>query len=169
MNDPYWLLGAIAILLVLDLTSNLLWTRTSRKLLSSLRAEIEALKQDAARLKEQIEAQRQLIATEYKLITFEQLQTLLTQYPSLKKILEVQPDFPAKHIMGLFVPLDNLIQSWKYETIGTPWEQVYFDPKYHQADTADMRVGEKVYIRFVGYCVGDRILAPAKVSRNLPI
>jgi hypothetical protein len=169
MNDSYWLLSAIAMLLALNLSWNLVWSKGSRQLLISLRSEIDGLKQDAAKLNEQIQTQRQLISSECELNTFEQLFSLLTQYPTLKKIVEVQPDFAAKNIMSLFTPLDNLILAWQYETIGEPWEQVYYDPKYHQPDCADMRVGEMVYIRFVGYSSGDRILIPAKVSRTLPI
>jgi hypothetical protein len=38
----------------------------------------------------------------------------------------------------------------------------------HQPDVEDITEGELVYIRFVGYREGERILAPAKVSRTLP-
>ncbi len=169
MNDPYWLLGAIAILLALNLSWILVSSRTSRQLLLDVRGETEDLKQQSLKLKDELEAQKELFASEFQFIFFEQLQGLLTQYPTVIKIVEYKPDFPAKDILPLFVPLNGLIELWKYKVIGSPWEQVYYDPKYHQADCNDMRVGELVYIRFVGYYIGDRILVPAKVSRTLPI
>jgi hypothetical protein len=77
-------------------------------------------------------------------------------------------DLPAKNWVALFTPLENLLKSWEYEPIGTPWQQVPYNPQWHQPDTDDMEQGEWVYIRFVGYRHGERILCPAKVSRTLP-
>jgi hypothetical protein len=75
---------------------------------------------------------------------------------------------PAKNLVALFTPLENLLKSWGYEPIGTPWEQAPYNPQLHQPDVSDITEGELVYIRFVGYRDADRILSPAKVSRTLP-
>jgi len=168
MSDYYFLLGAIAILLVLNLTWSILWSKSSRQVLTSLRSETEDLKQDSLKLKQEIQAQRDLITSEFQIIVFEQLQSLLTQYPTVSEMVEIMPDLPAKNILALFTPLDNLITSWDYQTIGVPWVQVNYNPRLHQADSPDLQMGELVYIRFVGYSCGDRILVPAQVSRTLP-
>ena len=68
----------------------------------------------------------------------------------------------------LFPNRSNLINSWGYETIGQVWEEVAYDPQFHQADDESIPEGETVYIRFIGYRDGDRILVPAKVSQTLP-
>lgn len=99
---------------------------------------------------------------------FEQLQTLLVNYPTVTKAALAKPDMPAKNILPLFTPLGNLLQQWGYAPIGEPWENVAFDPQLHQPDVADMAAGEMVYIRFIGYRDGTTILVPAKVSRTLP-
>jgi hypothetical protein len=99
---------------------------------------------------------------------FEQLQTLLVNYPTVTKAALAKPEMPAKNIVPLFTPLGNLLQQWGYEAIGEPWENVAFDPQLHQPDVADIQPGEMVYIRFIGYRDGADILVPAKVSRNLP-
>jgi hypothetical protein len=169
MSDYYFLLGAIAILLGLNLGWSIFWSRSSRQVLESIRAETAALKQDCLRLKQELQAQRDLINSEFRAQTFQQLQTLLTQYPTIAEMVEVMPDLPAKDLLPLFVTLDNLITTWQYQTIGVPWVQVNYNPRLHQSDSADIQLGEMVYIRFVGYCSGDRLLAPAKVSRTLPI
>jgi hypothetical protein len=83
-------------------------------------------------------------------------------------MVQVKPDLPAKNLTSLFTPLDNLIETWGYEPIGQAWEQVAYDPQLHQPDASDIEVEELVYIRFIGYRKGDRILFPAKVSRTLP-
>jgi hypothetical protein len=108
---------------------------------------------------EQTQLQRQV---------FEQLQTLLVNYPTVTKAALAKPEMPAKNIVPLFTPLGNLIAGWGYEPIGQPWESVVFDPQLHQPDVADIQPGELVYVRFVGYRDGAVILVPAKVSRTLP-
>jgi hypothetical protein len=108
---------------------------------------------------DQIQLQRQM---------FEQLQTLLVNYPTVAKAALAKPEMPARNIVPLFTPLGNLVEQWGYVAIGEPWESVAFDPQLHQADVADIQPGELVYVRFVGYRDGAVILVPAKVSRTLP-
>jgi hypothetical protein len=99
---------------------------------------------------------------------FDQLQSLLVNYPSIIKATEAQPDLPAKNIVSIFTPLGNLVRQWGYEPIGQPWQSVEFDPQIHQPDVPDIPPGEAVYIRFIGYRDGATIVVPAKVSRHLP-
>jgi len=93
---------------------------------------------------------------------------LLTNYPAARKMAEAKPDMPAKNLSALFTPLENLLSSWDFQTIGSAWEQTAYNPQLHQPDVEDITEGELVYIRFVGYREGEQILTPAKVSRTLP-
>ncbi|MDX2098337.1 MAG: hypothetical protein SFW36_11220 [Leptolyngbyaceae cyanobacterium bins.59] len=131
-------------------------------------AMVQALKQEALRLREELMQQEQRLTEEHHQETFKQLQSLLTNYPSLRRMVQIKPDLPAKNILSLFTTLDALLVDWHYEVIGSAWESVPFDPRLHQADSPDIREGENVYVRFVGYRRGDHILCPAKVSRTLP-
>ncbi|CAA9244931.1 hypothetical protein AVDCRST_MAG92-1732 [uncultured Coleofasciculus sp.] len=135
---------------------------------SKMLLEIESLRTECLQLREALQQQRIELTTEFQHSTFQQLQTLLTNHPTVQKLVELKPDLPAKNLISLFISLDNLIESWGYESIGKVWEKVAYNPQLHQPDTGDIEVGELVYIRFVGYRKGDRILAPAKVSRILP-
>ena len=130
--------------------------------------EIEELRQQCLRLREQLQQQKTQLTADFRKATFEQLQTLLTNYPTARKMAEAKPDLPAKNLSALFTPLENLLASWDFEIIGSAWEQVAYNPQLHQPDVGDITEGELVYIRFVGYRDGERILAPAKVSRTLP-
>lgn len=130
--------------------------------------EIEALRQECLRLREELQQQSAELTADLRNTTFGQLQTLLTNYRSVRQMVQAKPDLPAKNLISLFTPLDNLLQAWGYETIGSAWEQVPYNPQLHQPDAGDIAEGELVYIRFVGYRDGDRILCPAKVSRTLP-
>lgn len=128
----------------------------------------EALRQECQRLQQQVVQQTETVTKSVQAEVFQQLQTLLTNYPSVQRMTRAKPDLPAKNLVSLFTPLENLTRSWHYEPIGAPWEQVAFDPQLHQPDSSDIAMGESVYVRFVGYRDGDQILCPAKVSRTLP-
>ncbi|MCT7966756.1 XRE family transcriptional regulator [Laspinema sp. D1] len=134
---------------------------------SNLELETE-LRQQCQRLREELDQQKSQIWDEFCQSTFEELQTLLTNYPTAAEMARIKPDLPAKNLTALFAPLDNLLENWGYEPIGHPWESVAYNPQFHQGDSDEIQPGEAVYIRFVGYRQGDRILSPAKVSRTLP-
>ena len=138
-------------------------TSSSKQLL-----EIQALRNEGLRLHEELQQQKIELIKECHHSTFEQLRSLLINYPSIRQLVQVKPDLPAKNLTSLFTPLDNLIESWGYQPIGQAWEQVPYNPQLHQPDANDIEPGELVYIRFVGYRDGDEILCPAKVSRTLP-
>jgi hypothetical protein len=169
------MLGVVGILIALRYTKSppLTTSQTSqvdRDLESSDRtAEILALKQECLNLREQLEQQGDRLVHEYREATFQELQSLLTQYKSVQQMVKAKPDLPAKNLIALFTPLDNLLQRWKYEPIGETWQQVAYNPQLHQGDSPDISDGEMVYVRFIGYKshAGD-ILVPAKVSRTLP-
>ena len=142
--------------------------QTSEVSRAKLAEEIVALTQQCQRLREELKTQSAQVQTDAIAGGFEQIQTLLTQYPSVRKMVESQPDLPARNIVALLTSLENLVKFWECQSIGKPWEMVLYDPQIHQSDVGDMTVGESVYVRFVGYQKGDRILIPAKVSRTLP-
>ncbi|MCY7383020.1 MAG: XRE family transcriptional regulator [Microcoleus sp. CAN_BIN18] len=131
-------------------------------------SEIEELKQQCFRLRDTLQQQKTQLTDDFRRATFEQLQTLLTSYPAARKMAEAKPEMRAKNLSALFTPLENLLSSWNFEAIGLTWEQVAYNPQLHQPDVEDITEGELVYVRFVGYRDGERILAPAKVSRTLP-
>ncbi|MBD2452009.1 molecular chaperone GrpE [Nostoc sp. FACHB-152] len=131
-------------------------------------SEKAALHQEGVRLHEELQQQRLELSEEFRTSTFEQLQTLLTNYPSIHQMVNIKPELPVKNLLSMFTPLDNVLAKWGYEQIGKPWEQVPYNSQLHQPDNADITEGELVYIRFVGYQHQGRILCPAKVSRTLP-
>ncbi|MBS9386139.1 MAG: molecular chaperone GrpE [Dolichospermum sp. BR01] len=129
---------------------------------------IKDLEIQCQRLRDELKQQSQQLQTDFQQETFTQLQTLLSNYPTVKKMALAKPELPAKNLTFLFTSLDNLITNWGYTAIGETWEQVNYNPQLHQADSDDIQEGELVYIRFIGYQNGDKVLYPAKVSRTLP-
>ena len=136
--------------------------------IEQLNQEKESLRKDGLRLHSELEQQKVELTQELRKSTFEKLQTLIVNYPSIHQMVKVKPELPAKNLLSSFTPLDNLLKEWDYQPIGKPWEQVEYNPQIHQPDTSDIEPGEKVYIRFVGYQHQGNILCPAKVSRTLP-
>ncbi len=99
---------------------------------------------------------------------FEHLRFMLINYPSARYRAEQDPQMKASQVVALFRPLDTLLANWGYEPIGTVGETVGYDPQLHEPDQPDVNPLDPVYIRYVGYRKGPRILCPARVSRTLP-
>lgn len=179
-NNPelFWF-GCVLMLLCLCFTFSLISTgsKTSASthtrtivgsdLLSATQT-IADLQQQCVRLRADLQQQKAQLHTDFQDSSFAQLQPLLISYPSACKMAQANPELPARNLIALFTPLENLLQTWHINPIGAAWEQVPFNAQLHQPDTDDMAAGEPVYVRFVGYHHGDRILSPAKVSRTLP-
>ena len=130
--------------------------------------QIIELQQQCVRLRAELQRQKAQVYEDFQQDSFTQLQPLLTNYPSACKMAQAKPDLPACNLVALFTPLATLLETWQITSIGLAWEQVPFDAQKHQPDSNEIATGELVYIRFVGYSQGDRILVPAKVSRTLP-
>jgi molecular chaperone GrpE (heat shock protein) len=131
--------------------------------------QLAALQQQCLRLRAELQQQQAQLTIDFQAATFEQLQPLLTTYPSARKMAEAKPELPARNFSALFTSLENLLAAWGIDPIGPVWAEVPYNPQCHQAGSEDIAAGEAVYIRFVGYQQGDRILCPAQVSRTLPL
>ncbi|MGV0026078.1 nucleotide exchange factor GrpE [Phormidesmis priestleyi] len=160
-----WILTFVVSCIVLSLSSK---RKTNSIEDAAAPSKITDLEQQCLRLREQLQQQKTQLNQDFQTDTFEQLQTLLTNYPSARKMAAANPNLPAQNLSALFTPLENLLENWGIEAIGVPWSQVSYNPRLHQPDTDDLLAGEPVYIRFVGYQQGDRILCPARVSRTPP-
>ena len=151
-----------------ELLENLGLDNSGKNPQKQLLEEKEELHRECGRLREIIQQQKTEITADVRESTFQQLQSLLTNYPSLRPMTEAKPNLPAKNLIPLLTPLEELLENWGYEAIGKPWQQVSFNPQLHQPDSDEIADGDLVYVRFVGYRKGDKIFCPAKVSQTLP-
>jgi molecular chaperone GrpE (heat shock protein) len=133
-----------------------------------LQGKIKSWQNKYSILNQKFEQQAQQLMLDWQQETFDQLQSLLANYPTARMMVKLKPKLPAQNLMILLKPLEDLWRNWDVEQIGKPWQKIPFNPQIHEPDRDDIIEGESVYIRFVGYRQGDRILLPAKVSRNLP-
>jgi len=119
------------------------------------------------RLQQQHHAQAQQLTQQFQLETYRCLEPLLTQYPTAHYLATQAPQWSARHLTSLFLPLGQLLQRWHIQPLGTVGTAVPFDPQWHQASEG-LTPGETVFVRFVGYRRGDTLLHRAKVSRTPP-
>jgi molecular chaperone GrpE (heat shock protein) len=96
--------------------------------------------------------------------TLQVLESLLLQLPTVRHSLERQPDVPAKRLLPLLRPLDDLLEAWGIEAIAPVGAEIPYDPTRHQLMDGTAQVGEPVRVRYTGYVQGDRLLYRAKVS-----
>lgn len=143
-------------------------SKTEAKLKKEYQGQISDLENKIKLTKDIFQKQLKQLKIDFQDMTIESLYSLLTNYPTAKIMTKVKPDLPAKNLVNLFKPLDHLLSEWGIDSIGKPWEKVPYNPQLHQPDTNNIKEGEMVYIRFVGYRDGERILYPAKVSKTLP-
>ncbi|MBF2057922.1 MAG: hypothetical protein IGQ45_12075 [Cyanobacterium sp. T60_A2020_053] len=133
-----------------------------------LNQKISELHQRYQSLQSDYESLPTKLSQQWREKTFIEINSLLTNYPTAKMMIKFKPYLPAKNVISLLKPLENLLSLWDIQSIGKPWQKVNFDPDLHSPDNDNIKSGDMVYIRFVGYLRGENILVKAKVSQSLP-
>jgi transcriptional regulator with XRE-family HTH domain len=127
----------------------------------------QALKAECLRLQQQLDQQRSQLQQDFQRETLHTLESLLLMWPTAAHRAQQDPTLPAVRILPLLKPLDQLLQQWGIEAIGTVGEQTLYDPTLHQWNTTGaerpLRPGDAVVITHVGYRQGATILYRAKV------
>jgi DNA-binding Xre family transcriptional regulator len=96
------------------------------------------------------------------------LESLLLQLPTAAYAITNNPNFPARNLLPLLKPLDNLLNDWDIQAIASVGTVVSFDPRWHQdMDGENLSLGDRVLVRYTGYRRGDRLLYRARVSKIL--
>ncbi len=127
--------------------------------------EITALKAEYSRLEQTFEQQKTTLQQQWQQEALEQLESWLLQWSAAANAAKENPDFPAKTLVALAKPFEQLLESWDVNAIGAVGEPVEYDPQLHQLVKGgfDIKPGDTVTIQNVGYMQGDRLLHRAKV------
>lgn len=127
--------------------------------------EVSDLKKEYERLVLQLEQQREVLQQEFQRSSVQILESLLLFWPTAAQKARENPQLEAVKILPLVEkPLEQLLQAWGVEAIGTVGAQIPYEPKYHQLWQGTAQVGEMVKVCYVGYRQGDKLLYRAKVS-----
>ncbi len=115
------------------------------------------------RLQAQLHSQQQVLEQQFRAQTLQALESLLLQWPTAAHAARQNPQLPAKNLLPVLRPLEQLLTDWGVEPIGEVGTEVAFDPQQHQAETHCVP-GERVRVRYVGYRQGETLLYRARVS-----
>jgi transcriptional regulator with XRE-family HTH domain len=123
------------------------------------------------RLQQQLATQREALLEEFQQTTLQTIESWMLQWPTAAHAAQQNPTAPAVKLLPLVRPVENLLTQWGIVPIGIVGETIGFSPQRHQVIGAmppgsDLRAGDPVRVRYVGYCQGDRLLHRAKVSAS---
>lgn len=141
-------------------------TSSSEPSNNSSNATILALRDEYQSLQQKLENQQQELRSQFERETIQQLESLLLQLPSATYAAKQNPDLPAKNILPLLKPLDQLLHKWGITGIGSVGEEIPYDPQRHQLmeGTEEMELGHPVIVRYVGYAKDGTLLYRARVA-----
>jgi len=125
---------------------------------------IADLKQEYQRLSTKLEQQRQTLWQEFQQSSLQALESWLLQWPTAAAAALENPQLPAVRLLPLVRPMEQLLQQWGVEAIAPVGAELPYDPKLHQLMAGLAQPGDRVKIRYTGYCQGDKLLYRAKVS-----
>lgn len=125
-----------------------------------LRAEYAALQARAA----QSDAAR---SEAERLALFRGLQPVLVQLPTLRAAVERGADVSARDVLEVLSPLGEFASDLGVECIGEAGQETRYEPRLHRAvgrGAARVAAGDAVRVRYVGFRLGDEVLAKAEVT-----
>ncbi len=125
----------------------------------------QVLEQEYQRLQAKLEQQRITIEQEFQNSSLQAIESWLLQWQTAAYMARSNPKLPAIKLLPLVKPIEKLVQQWGVETIASVGEQIPYNPQWHQLLEGEVKPGEMVQVRYVGYCQGDKLLHRAKVSR----
>ncbi|ACB00612.1 nucleotide exchange factor GrpE [Picosynechococcus sp. PCC 7002] len=125
----------------------------------------ETLKAEYARLETQLDSQQAQNEQRWQQEALDILEAWLLQWSAAAKAAQDNAQFPARTLVALTQPFEQLLASWDVTPIGTVGEIVDYDPQEHQLvkNHGDVGPGDAVVIQNAGYRQGDRLLHRAKV------
>jgi len=131
-------------------------------------ANADVLKQEYRRLEQQIEQQRESLTAQFQQASLDTIESWLLQWPTAVAAVEKNPEIPAAKLLNLVKPVNELLKQWAVEAIGTVGAAIDYAPQFHQLLDGEAEPGDRVWVRYVGYRQGEKLLYRAKVSPESP-
>lgn len=134
---------------------------------SSLEDEVpteETLQQEYQRLEEKFEQQQEVLLEEFQRSSLQVLESWLSQWSAVVAAAQKNPQLPVLPLLPLMKPIDLLLQQWQVDAIASVGEELAYDPQWHQLMEGTAQPGDRVRVRYVGYCHRGKLLFRARVS-----
>ncbi len=125
---------------------------------------VAALQQEYDRLKRQVDEQTEQAIADFLQSALGVLETWMVQWPTAAYAAEHNDTVPAKRLLPLMRPVEQLLEHWGVEAIAMVGAEVPYDPALHQLMSGTAQPGDPVRVRYVGYRQGGKLLHRAKVS-----
>jgi molecular chaperone GrpE (heat shock protein) len=116
------------------------------------------------RWQEKLIRQRQELRSEFEQEILQKLESMLLQLPTAVYAAQNNSTMPARNLIPLLRPLDELLKAWDIEPIAQVGEQVSYDPHWHELMDGEAEVGSPGIVRYVGYTRHGKLLYRARVS-----
>ena len=128
-------------------------------------AELAALKLEYQRSQTQLAEQREQLWQEFQQTTLQAIESWLTFWPAAAHAAQ-QPNakVTVDTLLRLAKPLDQLLHQWGVEPTAAVNAELPYDPTQHQLMDGTAQPGDRVRVRYPGYCQGEKLLYRAKVS-----
>ncbi|MBP0021275.1 MAG: helix-turn-helix transcriptional regulator [Cyanobacteria bacterium SBLK] len=118
------------------------------------------------RLQQQLDRQKEELRQDFQRESLQAIESWLLQWPTVVNAVQNNPQLPAMRLLPLVKPIESLIEQWGLEAIASVGEEIAYDPQQHQLMEGLAEVGERVKVRYVGYCDREKkLLYRAKVSK----
>lgn len=125
----------------------------------------EALKTEYARLQQQLSQQEAELRQRFQQESLYLLEAWMKNWPRVVHAVQTdKPDLAAAKILPLIKPLDQLLQSWNVESIGSIGQTLSYNPQEHQLLKGQAQAEDPVTVSRPGYRQGDRLLHRAEVT-----
>lgn len=134
------------------------------KMFSEETPETASLQHEYQRLQSQLSQQRNDLWQEFQQTSLQTLEPWLLQWSAAAYAAQQNPQLTAVKLLPLVRPIEQLIQQWGIEAIGTVGSEIPYDPQVHQLMSGTAEPGELVKVRYAGYQQPDRLLHRVKVS-----
>ena len=122
------------------------------------------LEQEYQRLQRQLAEQQQQLWQEFQQTTLQTLEPWLLQWSAAAYAAQQNPQLSAVKLLPLLRPIEQLLQQWQITAFVTVGGEIPYDPHWHQLMDGMAAPGDRVRVRYAGYCQGDKLLYRAKVS-----
>jgi transcriptional regulator with XRE-family HTH domain len=129
-----------------------------------------AIQAEYQRLKDEMQGMRSQLLVQFQSDVLNILEPLILQWPTAANAAQKNPTAPAVRLLPLLKPLEQLLQTWQIEPIGTIGQVVPYAPQAHQwvGDTAPPEAARPVQVTHVGYRQAEKLLYRAKVRLPVP-
>lgn len=127
-------------------------------------AQLAALQQEYARLKERVDAQEDLARSQLKTEALQTLESWLVQWPTIAARAEENETLAAVKVLPFVRPVEQLVEAWGVVAIAPVDAEVEYDPQLHQLVGGSVIAGEKVRVTHSGSWYEGKLLHRAKVK-----